>query len=183
MPRLLIRFKFHAFYGLNSTLELSRKSNLMKKIFFFISFFILNLLNAQFSNETEFIDFGNQSIARQKAVLLKLKWKQVSTKKASQGGEVSIFTKTLGGNRKFSLILRRINAPNSVIRDTELIFPAEDYDILSKWIINLSKLGYNFYQEDSYTVVASGRGYRLIITMYSGEDGVENKINFIRTEK
>lgn len=151
----------------------------MKKLLFSISLFLLNNLSAQFKDAKSFVEFSRKNLTEQKAVLKNNGWVQEPQSeiknKPNAAFKIKSFSQFLleskSGN--YRLDLKSVQMPAGLMKATKFSLPQEQGLLLSDWIAELMRSGYNLSQINAYTMSAVGKDYTLVIKMIPSDGYTE----------
>lgn len=156
----------------------------MKKIILLTALLFAYSLNAQFSNGKEFVEFCKLGIENQKLSLKVNGWNSISS---TSGGNKpnaafkvtqSNYYKLETNNGTYELSIKFVSMPAGKMKETKLILPNEQGLILSNWISELSRSGYNFSPVNSYVMASVGKKYTIMIKMIPS-DGYSSPVSEI----
>lgn len=143
----------------------------MKKIILLNALVFACVLNAQFSNGKQFVEFCKLSLDKQKISLKANGWESVSS--TSGGSKPNAAFKVTqanyyrfeGKSGTYALSIKVGSLPAGKMKETKLVLPNEQGLILSDWISELSRSGYKFSAVNSYVMTSTGKNYTIMIKM------------------
>lgn len=151
----------------------------MKKLLVLTALCLLNILNAQFQDAKSFVEFSKKNLTEQKVILKKGGWIQEPTAEIKNKPNAAFKVKSISQfllkskSGDYYVSLKSVQMPAGLIKETKLSFPQEQGLILSDWIVELMRSGYNLSQINAYTMSAIGNDYTLMIKMMPSDGYTE----------